>query len=183
MRKYSLILNIFLTLILVLMWGCILFFTLFLYLASDIFTLFGKGILMYVFLALYVLSFILPVVFRKRINRYMSMPMSFIVCAILSFVVALLMLIGAKEYISEFSVSKWKNNERLRFYMIEELEDEYTIVGRTQKEIVSLLGEPTYVYHNHNTYEYYVGDSLIDPFGYVIEFENGSAKNTRLIEY
>jgi len=47
-----------------------------------------------------------------------------------------------------------------------------------------LLGEPIYISDVPNIkYEYYVGESIIDPYGYQIEIENNIAVNTTLVEH
>ena len=151
---------------------------------SDMFRFLGNGILVYIAIFIYVLAFVLPIVFRKRISKHLSLPISFIVFTILSVVVVGCILGGAKNYISDFSQEKWNNNERLRKYMINDLEESHGIIGKTDKEIVDLLGEPIYISDALNIkYEYYVGESIIDPYGYQIEFENHIAINTTLFEH
>ncbi len=57
--------------------------------------------------------------------------------------------------------------------MLDDLEEKHKIVGKTNKEIINLVGQPTYISNVTNVkYEYYVGESIIDPLGYQIEFEN-----------
>lgn len=92
--------------------------------------------------------------------------------------------IGARSYISSFSQEKWYNNERLRFYMIDDLEKKHQIIGKTEKEITELIGKPTYTYNDQeNVWEYFIGFSMIDGLGYQIEFENDIAKNTSVVEH
>ena len=113
-----------------------------------------------------------------------SCSCGFIVFSILSVVVVGCILGGAKNYISDFSQEKWNNNERLRKYMLDDLEQNHGIIGKTDKEIVDLLGEPIYISdEQNNKYEYYVGESIIDPYGYQIEFENNIAVDTTLFEH
>ena len=184
MDKQNLIINIFFTVVLILGWAGILFVSFLLYLMSDMFRFLGNGILIYIIVFIYALAFVLPIIFRKRISKYLSLPLSFIVFTILSVVVVGCILGGAKNYISNFSQEKWNNNGRLRKYMINDLEENHGIIGKTDKEIVDLLGEPTYISDALNIkYEYYVGESIIDSCGYQIEFDNNIAVNTTLFEH
>ncbi len=184
MNKQNFIINMFFTIVLILGWAGILFVSFLIYLMSDMVRFLGNGILVYTTIFIYVLTFVLPIIFRKQISKHLSLPLSFIVFTILSVVVVGCILVGAKNYISDFSQEKWDNNERLRKYMIDDLEENYGIIGKTDKEIVDLLGEPIYISDDLNIkYEYYVGESIIDPYGYQIEFENNIAVNTALFEH
>ncbi|MBQ4543251.1 MAG: hypothetical protein IJA19_03675 [Clostridia bacterium] len=68
--------------------------------------------------------------------------------------------------------------------MIDDLEEEHGIVGKTEKEVLELLGEPMYNYGNETIirYEYYAGDG-IDSYYYEIVFENGIAKDTTFAQH
>lgn len=172
------------TIVLILWWAGILFVSFLLYLMSDMFRFLGNGVLVYIMVFMYALAFVLPIVFRIRISKHLSLPLSFIVFTILSVVVVGCVLGGAKSYISDFSQEKWNNNERLRKYMIDDLEENCGIIGNTDKEIVDLLGKPIYISDTLNIkYEYYVGESIIDPYGYQIEFDNNIAVKTTLFEH
>lgn len=66
--------------------------------------------------------------------------------------------------------------------MIDDLEEGKGILGKIDKEIIDLLGEPIYISDTKKIiYEYYVGESMIDPYSYQIEFENNVAVNTALV--
>ena len=184
MNKQNIILNIFLTLVLVLVWGGILFVSFLLWLISDVFRLLGNGALMYIFAIIYALVFVLPILFRKRIKKYLSLPLAFFVFTLISVILVSIIFVGAKSHISEFSGQKWMDYKRLRIHMIDNLEEEYEIIGKSNKEIIDLLGEPEYLYNTERiVYEYYVGSGIIDPYGYQIEFENNIAINTILVEH
>ncbi len=184
MNKQNLIFNIFFITVLILIWTGILFVSFLLYLMSDIFKFLGNGVLIYSTLFIYALAFVLPIVFRKRISKYLPLPVSCIVFTIFSIVIVGCILVGARNYISNFSQEKWNDNDRLRIYMIGNLEEREKIIGKTNAEIIDLLGKPTYIRNTPNIkYEYYVGERIIDPLGYQIEFENNIAINTELIEH
>jgi len=184
MNKQNLIMNIFFTIVLIIGWAGILLASFLIYLISDMVRFLGNGILVYTTILIYTLTFALPIIFRRQISKHLSLPLSFIVFSVLSVVVVSCILGGANNYISDFTQEKWNNNERLRKYMIDDLEQNYGIIGKTDKEIVNLLGEPIYISDElNNKYEYYVGESIIDPYGYQIEFENNIAINTTLFEH
>ncbi len=184
MNKQNLVSNIFFSIVLILGWAGILFVSFLLYLMSDMFRFLGNGILVYIIVFIYALAFVLPIVFRKRISKHLSLPLAFIVFTIFSVIISGCILVSAKHYISDFSQQKWNYYDRLRLYMLDDLEKRHKIVGKTNEEIIGLLGKPTYISNDTNVkYEYYVGESIIDPLGYQIEFENNIAVNTELIEH
>ncbi|MBR2365591.1 MAG: hypothetical protein IKA78_00300 [Oscillospiraceae bacterium] len=184
MDRQDLILNILFTIVLILGWIAILFVSFLIYLLSDMVRNFGGGVLVYIAGLLYVSAFVLPILFRKRLSKHFPLPVSLIIFSILSVVAVVCMLGGAKRYISDFSREKWSAHERLRKYMIDDLEREHGIVGKTDTEIVALLGEPIYIENEpQHTYEYYVGESIIDPCGYQIRFEDHIAVSTKLFEH
>ncbi|MBO7208117.1 MAG: hypothetical protein J6V58_00090 [Clostridia bacterium] len=184
MSKQNIILNILCTVVLIAVWAGILFVSYFLFIFSPMFTLLGSGILVYISVIIYILAFVLPIVFRKRISKYLSLPLSFIVFTIISVVLVGSILAVAKGYISEFSQEKWGKYESLRTYMIDDLEEEYGIVGKTDKQVLELLGEPMYNYgfEPFARFEYYAGDG-IDSYYYEIVFEKGIAKDTTVAQH
>ncbi len=177
-------LNIFLVVSLVFIWGIILYGTLILWLLSDAFQLLGNGVLIYIFGGVYALAFILPLIFRKRILKHLSIPLALIISTIIAVIFASIIFLLATGYISSFSREKWDNNERLRHYMIEDLENKHKIIGKTKEEIIDIIGEPSYTSDkNGEIIEYYIGFSMIDPIGYEIQFENNIATKTTVIEH
>lgn len=175
--------KIFVIAALVVLWVGIICGTAFLWSVSDVFRLLGGGVLLYVFIFIYVVALALPFVFSKWLSEYFSLTAKSVVSSLLAIVITALIFVGAVSYISEFTPKKWAAYEPLRIYMIDDFEDEYTVLGKTNEEIVELLGEPKSVLGNDELYEYYVGDGIIDPYGYQIEFENGRVINKKLIEH
>ncbi len=184
MGKQNIILNILCTVVLLIGWAGILFVSFFLLVFSPMFTSLGNGILVNITAIIYILVFVLPILFRKRITKYFSLPLSFLIFTIISVVLVGSILAIAKGYISDFSQEKWGKYESLRTYMIDDLEEEHGIVGKTEKEVLELLGEPMYNYGNETIirYEYYAGDG-IDSYYYEIVFENGIAKDTTVAQH
>lgn len=157
--------NILYSFLLVIGWIVILAISYAEYIFIPMFTLLGGGILVYITALLYILAFVLPILFRKRISKYLSMPLSFIVFTIISLVLVVCISLGGRSYISEFSSEKWSNNEGLRTYMVEDLEEEHKIVGMTDKEVLELLGEPDDIWElsekERYAYIYYIGTDII----------------------
>lgn len=168
-----------------LIWSAIIFMSYILYIVSDVYKFLGSGILIYCSALVYILALILPVIFRKQIKKYFSLPLVYIIFSVFSVIITGIIYVGADSYISEFSRQKWNDNPRLRIHMLDDLNEKYEIEGKTKEEISSLLGDPEYVSETgtQKTFEYYVGDSIIDPYGFVIEFENDVAVNTKLVEH
>lgn len=178
------IFNIFLIMILIMLWAGILFLTSCLWVFSDLFRTLNYGLLTYIFAVIYALAIILPIVFRKRITKYLSLPITYLISTIIAVITVGVIFVGSVLYISEFSQQKWDNNSLLRIHMIDDLEQEHKIIGKTEQEIIDLLGEPACIYDtNQIIYEYYVGDSGSDPYGYKIKFENNIVKSTVVVEH
>ena len=165
MNKKKLILNILYTIVLIIGWAGIISVSYLQYMFSPMFTHLGNGILVFITAIIYILVFVLPILFRKRITKYFSLPLSFLIFTIISVVLVGSILAVAKGYISEFNEKKWSNNEGLRTYMVEDLEEEHIIVGMTDKEVLELLGEPDDIWElsekERYAYIYYIGTDII----------------------
>ncbi len=176
--------NILLSIFLFWTWCGILFVSFILLIFSDIIHYFGNGILKYIFGLIYVLALVLPIVFRKKLGRNFSLPLALIVTTIISIMINCFIYLGVNSYISDFSREKWDSNEKLRIHMISDLEREYQLIGKSENEIIDLLGDPTYIHDDgEHRYEYYIGDSIIDPYTYDVIFDAGIVKETRIIEH
>lgn len=82
------------------------------------------------------------------------------------------------QYRAEFSPKKWKNtNFNERYYMVEDLAEEYELIGMTKVEVAALLGTPSMPFvdaEGADVLEYYVGDYTIDPGILSFVFEDGA---------
>ncbi len=173
--------TVLLSVILVFFWTVILGVTYLMRILSDVFRYFGNGVLPYLIAAIYILAFVIPFLLRKRIKGTLSMPAALILSTVAAVILALLLMVGARSYISEFTPTKWEKNPHLRSYMLEDLENEHSIIGMRGEEIRALLGEPTDQLADGG-WEYFVGFGLIDPYGYQIRFEHEVAVSTKLVE-
>ena len=142
------------------------------------------GIIEYVLIFVCAAAIILPIIFRKKLTVLRSLPMTMIISAILAVIINIVILLGAKMYISEYSKEKWDKYPRLRVYMVDDLEREHQIIGMSEEEVKDLLGEPGDVPEwGQHRYEYYAGESIADPYTYDVLFENGVAVETRVWEH
>lgn len=145
---------------------------------------FENGILIYVFLTLYICAVILPIMFRKKLKTNWAMPLILILCILF----AMLFNAGAyniiQNYVSTYNRQNWDNNENLRIYMIEDLEKQYQFIGKTEIEIIDFLGHPTNVsYYSGKRLEYYIGNGYIDPYTYDIMIENDIVADTDIVQH
>ncbi len=162
----------------------ILFCTFVVVTISDIVRHFCGGLLEYVFYSVYALCVMIPIVFRKKFRILQPLPVALIVFALFSVFLNFVIFIGVSEYISDFSIKKWQDNPPLRVHMIDSLEADYAVVGMDKTTVVEILGEPDFSDNiDDDIFEYYIGDSIIDPYTYDIEFENGVVVSTRIREH
>ncbi len=177
--------NIVMSTILVLVWIFILFMFFILTIMNDIISYFCGGIFKYVFAAVFLSGLLVPVIFRKRIKKYCSLPLALIIFAVFSALVNCFMYLGIKGYISDFSREKWDLYEKLRIHMIGDFENENELKGKSEEEIKDLLGEPANIVYDKDAfrYEYYIGDGLIDPYTYDIIFYGDSVSSTEINEH
>ncbi len=83
-----------------------------------------------------------------------------------------------------FSAEKWEKYPEMRINMIESLERQYEIKGKTENEITELLGEAVITLKDEYTiFQYYVGDSLSDPYTYNISFKDGICVSFGVVEH
>lgn len=176
--------NVLLSILLILIW-CGIFFASFIFLmVSDIMQHFGNGILKYIFAFIYALAFVVPIIFRKRLKAHCPYPLMLIIFTVLSVIVNSGIYLGITGYLSDYSRKKWDRYENFRIYMIDDLQKEHQLIGKSEEEIIELLGEPARKPDSGpRRFEYYVGDSMIDPYVYEIIFNNGIVENTMVVEH
>ena len=91
---------------------------------------------------------------------------------------------AAVSYVSVFRKKVWDTNHELRIYMTDDLENNYHVTGKTEQEILALLGEPASISeYKGRTFEYYIGSGFIDPITYDIMFENGIAVHAEKVSH
>ena len=174
--------NVILSVILVFFWAVIFAATYLVRLLSDLFRYAWGGTMPYLFALLYLLAFLIPILLRKRLNGILSMPAAMVLSTITAAATALILLAGVRTYMSDFTPTKWEKNPQLRTYMLEDLEQDHSLVGKSEEKIAALLGEPTDIL-SETVWEYYIGPGFMDPYGYRITFENGVVASSEIIEH
>lgn len=175
------ILNVFLYLILVLLW-CAILSVLTLVCAFDNFLeRFGDGILLKVFAIISVIGLIITILCRKRMKYKWMLPLFLIASTIITTSVNYGILYAASDYISVYTKEKWDKYPLERYCMLDSLNEQYEFIGMTEQKLKEILGEPTRIveyagntkYKGHTVYQYVVGDDFTDPHFYDFIFDNG----------
>ncbi|MES2575584.1 MAG: hypothetical protein V4572_11615 [Bacteroidota bacterium] len=95
--------------------------------------------------------------------------------------------ISGEKFVSE----KWKTadlndeyNQSLRWDMMNNLRNNYKLVGMSKKEIISLLGNPDENFTNKKSFRYYLGYSHtgINTASLIIDFENEIVKSLTVLQ-
>ena len=89
-----------------------------------------------------------------------------------------------------FSKQRWIEYPNIRYKMIDDIEKNNSIIGKTQQEVRELLGEPDNVWEHdfedgyYNYYQYYIGkkheifEMMWEPDMYLVTFRNGVVVST-----
>ena len=69
-------------------------------------------------------------------------------------------MLGENEYKSKFTTDKWLENESERTFMIDNLLKNHPLEGKTQQEIIAMLGDNIEMnyFQDENNIVYYLGD-------------------------
>lgn len=185
------LLNVFLYLIFVLLWGVILFVLSLLRTFDTFLIRFDSGILLKVFAIISVIGLIIPILFLKRIKHKWMLPLFLIVSTIITTAVNYGVLYVASDYISVYTKEKWDKYPSLRYHMLDDLKEQYEFIGKTEQELKEVLGEPTHIveytgstkYKGCTAYQYIIGDDLIDGYTYDFIFDNGFVVDTLVSQH
>lgn len=89
-----------------------------------------------------------------------------------------------------FTKQRWIEYPNIRYKMIDDIEKNNSIIGKTQQEVRELLGEPDNVWEHdfeygyYNYYQYYIGkkheifEMMWEPDMYLVTFRNGVVVST-----
>ena len=177
-KTKSVIISILLYILLALMWSGMFICYVIVILLSDVIKYFNNGLLLYVFAGVGLVCLIMPIIFRKKLKP--RLPLLLIISSVLSVAINATMFIATVAYLSDFTEEKWDEYPELRYCMTDSLEKKHKIVGKTEEEILELLGKPGNIadYYDYR-YEYLWRESM-DPYTYDIIFENGVAIRTEI---
>ena len=83
---------------------------------------------------------ILKFAFKKKFYKSILYSM---LSVIIYVIILLLITLGTRQYFKTFSTEKWSNENwnSFRYFMIDDLEDTYDLVGMTKEEVQSILGQ------------------------------------------
>ena len=185
-KALKVLLHIFLYLIFILLWGAILLVLTAMRVFDTLLDSFADGLLLKVFGVTSVLGIVITILCRKKMKYKWMLPLLLIVSTIVTTVVNYGIFYGACEYMSVYTREKWEKYPYVRYYMIDNLKEQYEFIGMTEQELKEILGEPTYVikysgqtkYKGYTAYQYMIGDDYIDGYTYDFIFENGIVIDT-----
>ncbi len=180
--------NILLTVFLYLVLGMILLMLFVLLEFINAFTFLGhfqRGILKDIFIMIWIIGLIIPMLCYKKMKRIWMLPLCLILSTIMTTAVNYGALYATFDYISVYSREKWDNYPSVRYYMLDNLKEQYDFIGMTEQELTEILGEPTYIikcsstkYKGCTAYQYMIGDDSIDGYTYDFIFDNAIVIDT-----
>lgn len=185
----KILVSIFLYITIILAWVGVLEVFELTYIISQIMRYLNEGILVKIFVLIYFCTFAAQVMIFKKGKSYIKKPFKILLCIIAAIVINTVIFNIGWIYISDFSREKWDNNEILRIHMIDDLEEKYQIIGKSEREVKDILGNPAYVEDrnagglNGKLLSYYIGMNIIDPYMYDIILENGVVIQTEVNEH
>lgn len=107
------------------------------------------------------------------------------------FVIGIIIILIVLGYLSfqnindRFTKQRWLENPDIRYKMIDDIEKNYSVIGKNQQDVQALLGEPDNKWElnsgdgHYNYYQYYIGkkysffELMWEPDMYLITFRNG----------
>lgn len=185
------LLNIFLYLIFVLLWGAILFVLTFIRMFDTFLERFADGALLTIFAVISVTGLIIPILFIKKMKHSWMLPLFLIVSTIITTAFNYGIFYGARDYMSVYTKEKWEKYPYVRYCMLDNLKEQYEFIGMTERELKEILGEPTDIteytgntkYKGYTVYQYIIGDDLIDPYSYDFIFDDGIVIDTSVSQH
>ncbi len=185
------LLNVFLYLIFVLLWGAILFVLTFIRMFDTFLDRFADGALLTIFAVISVTGLIIPILFIRKMKHSWMLPLFLIVSTIITTAVNYGIFYGARDYMSVYTREKWEKYPYVRHCMLDNLKEQYEFIGMTEQEVKEILGEPTYIteytgntkYKGYTAYQYIIGDDLIDPYSYDFIFNDGIVVDTSVSQH
>lgn len=178
--------NIFLYLILGLLWCAILFLVDFIRIFDTFLDRFGNGVLLRVFVIISVIGFVVTLLCRKRMKYQWMLPLFLIVSTIVTTAVNYGVLYAASDYMSVYTREKWDKYPLVRYCMLDNLKEQYAFIDMTEQELKEILGEPDSIieytgstkYKGYTAYQYIIGDDKIDGYTYDFIFDDGIVVDT-----
>ena len=140
------------------------------------------------FLALYILvpSVIwhLPILIRFIFKKPFRKALFISICVTIVYILLFVSLQkGLTVYFSDFSQSKWNNYISNRHLMINDLENDYKIIGMDKTEVTELLGQPSNnISGGSNVIIYHIRTYDFAWYKYHLTLENGKVIKTEVVK-
>ncbi|GAB6435468.1 hypothetical protein bcgnr5390_58780 [Bacillus luti] len=138
-----------------------------------------------------VMPFVVLVIIQRAIlyvlvnrNKEKKRVFNVMIIALIPFIVCTVQL-GVNEYTSKFNQNRWLNDADKRVHMVDDLLQKYKLIGKSNEEVIKLLGVPTETRNEEMgaTTSYYLGNERsfisIDSERLVLQFDNDG----NVIEY
>ncbi|PGK39364.1 hypothetical protein CN907_12905 [Bacillus anthracis] len=138
-----------------------------------------------------VMPFVLLIIIQKSIlyvfknrNEEKKQMSGVLVVALIPLIVCTWQL-SMNKYTSKFNQERWLNVEEKRVHMVEDLLQKYKLTGKSNEEIIKLLGEPTQTRNGEDGVitSYYLGAERgfisIDSEQLVLQFD----RDGKVVEY
>lgn len=141
---------------------------------------FRQGILKDIFIMIWVVGLIIPVLCCRKMKHIWMLPLWMIIATIITTTVNYAILNITADYISVYTREKWDQHPRVRYYMLDSLNEQYDFIGMSEQELTKILGEPNRIIENDGQvrFQYMVGDDFTDPHSYDFIFENAIVVDT-----
>lgn len=128
-----------------------------------------------------ILLFLLPVMlYLKFKTQYKKI----ILCSYIALTIFIILLFsiffGLKSYFSKFSQEKWEKYSANRYYMINDLENSYKVIGKNKQEVIELLGNNYIENTDQSAIMYDIQYSLVSVQYYILYYDNNIVIDTEL---
>ncbi len=151
---------------------------------NDVVVHYYGGILKLVFLLTISTGIALPIIKYRKHKQKWVLPMVLILIMLVTPVFNNGILKFAEDHLKIYSRSNWNNNRYLRIYMIDDLETQYVLKGKSEEYVKELLGEPDFVSKEKlKCFEYVAGNDFMDVVMYHIYFEDGFVVETATVQH
>lgn len=174
-RIIKVLLNAFLYMVFVLLWGAILLVLTAMRIFDTFLDSFADGLLLKVFGVTSVIGIVITILFRKRMKYKWMLPVFLIVSTIITTSFNYGVLWCSFDYMSVYTREKWDKYPRERSCMIDSLNEQYEFTDMTEQEVITVLGEADSIFESdgRTIYQYVIGDVFKEHNAYEFIFEDG----------
>lgn len=146
---------------------------------DDILNYYYGGILKYIFILIMILVIILPIIKYRKHQQKRILPAVLCLMVLITPIFNNGILKFVEDDLRLYSCEKWTRHEKLRIYMLDDLETHYIYKGQKYEYVKNLLGEPDFISgESSQRYEYFVNPGFMDPIMFYVQFEDGVVVET-----